>query len=71
MRIRLDLSRLPVKSLITLRNQGHWQLGIDPAFEEAVRTATPMAVIGDISAARAGPVRSNGLRHAHRTISAL
>jgi hypothetical protein len=41
MRIRLDLSWLPVKSLITLRNQAYQQLGIDPAFEEAARMAIP------------------------------
>jgi hypothetical protein len=41
MRIRLDLNRLPVKRLITLRNQGHSQLGIDPAFEEAARDGHP------------------------------
>ena len=41
MRSMVDISRLPVKRLITFQNRGPLQLGIDPAFEEAARNGAP------------------------------
>jgi hypothetical protein len=66
MAIWFDISRLPVKRLITFLIRGPQQLGIDPAFEEAAHNGALAAIM------RASGRTLEGLRtdqtapHAHQ-----